>query len=547
MAKKILVSFYHWVDCNILSLGREMRLSYLPPLMVYIAAGVSGLTAIVGTFFVKDYLGLSAAFLAALGFWAGIPWALKMPLGHLVDLFWRWKSALVFLGAGLIALSLLIMIGLIGYTGLMRQFMTVEAWYIASVLLAPIGYVVQDVVADAMTVEAVPKVNADGSVIDDESRRLMHTTMQTLGRVAIISGTVIVALINIFMFSDAQNLSETQKVSIYTQIYVMALLIPAVSISGVLLGEYLKLKKARQLRRQGFSRRQVRSMVHVQEEKPSANWWILGGSLAFVGFTLSVGFSDVPYNQEIIFTGSMAIIIFLIAKLTVALEPHARRVLVGTAILIFVFRALPGPGAGATWWTIDELGFDQQFLSVLSLIGSTLTLLGMFIFRRFMAEKSMAFIIGSLTIALTIMSLPNIAMYYGFHEWTGAVTGGIVDARFIAIVDTALESPLGQIAMIPMLAWIANSAPSNLKATFFAVMASFTNLALSFRELGAKYLNQIFVISREVKDAATGEIQVPADYSDLGILLITVALIGLTLPMLAIVLVKLSPLKSVGS
>ena len=38
-------------------------------------------------------------------------------------------------------------------------------------------------------------------------------------------------------------------------------------------------------------------------------------------------------------------------------------------------------------WMIDELGFDQQFLSVLSLIGSTLTLLGMFIFRRFMAAN----------------------------------------------------------------------------------------------------------------------------------------------------------------
>ena len=42
--------------------------------MVYLAAGISGLTGIVGTFFVKEYLGLSAAFLAALGFWAGIPW-----------------------------------------------------------------------------------------------------------------------------------------------------------------------------------------------------------------------------------------------------------------------------------------------------------------------------------------------------------------------------------------------------------------------------------------------------------------------------------------
>jgi hypothetical protein len=53
--------------------------------------------------------------------------------------------------------------------------------------------------------------------------------------------------------------------------------------------------------------------------------------------------------------------------------------------VIFVFRAIPSPGAGLTWWMIDELGFDQQFLSVLSLIGSTLTLGGMFLFRRFMA------------------------------------------------------------------------------------------------------------------------------------------------------------------
>ena len=78
-----------WLDATILDLGRQLRRSYLPPLMVYLAAGISGLTAIVGTFFIKDYLGLSAAFLAGLAFWAGIPWALKMPLGHLVDLIWR--------------------------------------------------------------------------------------------------------------------------------------------------------------------------------------------------------------------------------------------------------------------------------------------------------------------------------------------------------------------------------------------------------------------------------------------------------------------------
>ena len=32
-----------WVDNNILDLGRQMRVTYLPPLMVYMAAGISGL------------------------------------------------------------------------------------------------------------------------------------------------------------------------------------------------------------------------------------------------------------------------------------------------------------------------------------------------------------------------------------------------------------------------------------------------------------------------------------------------------------------------
>jgi len=78
-------------DETVLDFGRQLRLSYLPPLMVYLAAGISRLTAIVGTFFIKDFLGLSAAFLAGLAFCAGVPWAPKMPLGHLIDLIWRRK------------------------------------------------------------------------------------------------------------------------------------------------------------------------------------------------------------------------------------------------------------------------------------------------------------------------------------------------------------------------------------------------------------------------------------------------------------------------
>jgi hypothetical protein len=533
-----------WVDANIIDLGRQMRVSYLPPLMVYMAAGISGVTSIVGTFFVKDYLGLSAEFLAMLGFWAGIPWALKMPLGHLVDLVWRWKSLLVFLGAALIAASLAIMLGLLSAPAAMGRYMSADVWYVLSALLAPLGYVIQDVVADAMTVEAVPLVDDSGQPYDEHTLKLMHTTMQTLGRVAIVGGGIAVSLVNILMFRGAGEMTEAMKAAVYIDIYQLALLIPMISVLGVAFAAVLKQMRIRKLHRAGLPLDEIERLLNPQEETPSANWWILGGSLAFAAFTLAIGLGQVPYDQEIIFAGSMAIILFLMAKLLRELNPAARHTLVGTAVIIFVFRAVPGPGAGATWWEIDLLGFDESFLAELALISECLALLGMFIFRRFMAERSIAYVVGFLTIVGTALMLPTVGMYYGLHKWTSALTSGLVDARFIAIIDTALDSPLEEVAMIPMLAWIANSAPSHLKATFFAVMASFTNLALSLSALGTKYLNQLFIVTREVRDQATGALVVPANYSEMGLVLIAVSVLSLVLPMATILIIQKSPWRS---
>jgi hypothetical protein len=420
----------------------------------------------------------------------------------------------------------------------MRAIASVEAWYVTSSLLAPIGYVLQDVVADAMTVEAVPRIDADSKTLSLDERKSMHVTMQTLGRVAIISGGVLVSLMNVFLLHGVNDLPNEEKAAAYLFVYELALIIPGASVCGVLFAAWLRWRDMARLRARGLGREESRALLESQAPPPPVNWWILGGGLAFTLVSLSVGLSRIPGAEEIIFLVSMAIVIFLMWRLTGELEPEARNVLVGTAVLIFVFRAVPGPGAGSTWWMIDELGFDQQFLATLSLIGATLTLAGMFIFRRFMAERSIAYIIASLTILGSLLSLPIIGMYFGLHEWTASVTGGVVDARFIAVIDTALESPLGQIAMIPMLAWIANSAPERLKATFFAVMASFTNLALSASQLATKYINQIFTVTREVKDPATGQITVPADYSELGTLLIAVTLIGFVLPLLSIAVIQ---------
>ena len=246
-----------FIDSTLFDLGRQFKLSYLPPLMIYVAAGISGLTGIVGTFFVKDYLNLSAAFLAGLGFWAGIPWALKMPLGHLVDLIWNKKNYMVYVGASLIGVSLLIMYGLIIHTEQMSTYLKVETWFVISVLLAPIGYVVQDVVADAMTVEAVPLINENGEKFTADQVKIMHTTMQTLGRFAIIGGTVLVALANVILFKGVDDLEQAEKIQLSGSIYLYALIIPMVSILGVIFAAYLKNKKKNILIRQGLS------LIHI--------------------------------------------------------------------------------------------------------------------------------------------------------------------------------------------------------------------------------------------------------------------------------------------
>lgn len=533
-----------WIDAVVWDLGRQLRWSFLPPLMVYFAYGFTGLTAIVGTFYVKDYLDLSAAYLAGLAFWAGLPWALKMPLGHLVDLIWRWKWLLVWLGAGLLALSVGIMYLVITRPVPMEAVMPLEAWFVTSFLLAPCGVVLQDAVADAMSVEAVPKVDADGRPIPEDEERAMHVTMQTLGRFALISGTVVVAAVNIWMFRGIEALDAGAKAQIYATIYLAALGIPVLSVSGVALAGVQKFAARRRLIRAGLAPAEAAALLDRPVEATEANPWYFIGGAGFAGLSLAIGLGEVPYGQEIVFAGSLAIVIVLMRQLIAVLPPAQARTLIGTAIIIFAFRATPGPGNGQIWFEIDVLGFDQRFLSVLSLITSGLTLVGMVVLRPMMAQRSIVYIVVLLTIAAGLLSLPNIGLYYGIQNITAALTGGVVDARFIAILDTAIESPLGQVAMIPMLAWIARNAPADLKATFFAVMASFTNLALSAGSLGTKYLNQVYIVTRKVTDPVTGAVTVTEDYSQLGWLLLTAAGIGVALPLMVVALVQRTRLRS---
>jgi hypothetical protein len=355
----------------------------------------------------------------------------------------------------------------------------------------------------------VPGFRQDGSPIPAEELQRMHVTMQTLGRIAIVGGSALVAGIGGWL----------AHVFSYTVMYKISLTIPILSVAGVTLGDGMIRRRRKHLRRLGLGESEIRKMLQPQEQAPSPNGYILGGSAAFVAVTLLVGLSRLALKEEIILTGSLGIILFLMLQLLRDLDADKRGEILGIAIIVFVYRAMPTPGAGAGWWQIDVLGFDEAFFGTLRQVSAILVIIGMMALRGWMGRRSVPYVVAFLSVYGTVMSLPYIAMFYGFHEWTEVHFG--FGARTIAIIDTMADSPMGQVAMIPMLAWIAREAPRHQKATYFAVMAGFTNLALSASSLATKYVNKIFVVER-------------GRYDELGSLLIWVVLISLCLPILTV-------------
>ena len=100
----------------------------------------------------------------------------------------------------------------------------------------------------------------------------------------------------------------------------------------------------------------------------------------------------------------------------------------------------------------------------------------MWLFSRQLTKSSVTKTLFWIAVAGTILSFPNIALVYGFHQWTEAVFG--FGARSIAFVDAAASSPFVQLSMVPLLTLTACMRRPAIRATWFALMASLMNIAL---------------------------------------------------------------------
>jgi len=442
------------------------RVAYLPVLLTYLCFGASMVTSIALLYFEKDTLGLTPSEAAGIAFWLGLPWSMKMVVGVASDvrpIFGSRRGAYLIVGA---------LCSLGGYAALATTVRS-KAAYLAAVLLVTIGYMVQDVVADALSVEIARNDEEIGQI-------------QTLGRMATLAGGIAVGLPSGWLvavlgprgvFACAMTLPIVVALSVaFLPRWRDAPPVAARAAAGVLGGGRTRL--------------------------------VLLGGLGYAALGVGLEMSGIAWAQEIVLVVSAALLSFLLMRMGVT-----RAVLVA-ALVIFIFRATPDVGQGYSYWAIDRLGFDERFLGLLAQVSSVLGLIGLLVFRRTIVERPVSFTLFWVIVAGTILYLPNIGLFYGLQDWLG------ISARSLALIDTTISAPLNQLAMVPMLVLIAKTAPRGGEATMFAIMASLMNLALSASQLFTRYLNEGFAVSQH-------------DYGNLGRLMVTVGAIGLV-PLLAL-------------
>lgn len=164
-----------------------------------------------------------------------------------------------------------------------------------------------------------------------------------------------------------------------------------------------------------------------------------------------------------------------------------RTIWLPTAFL-FLLQATPTADAAFFFFTTNELGFQPEFLGRVRLVTSIASLVGVWVFQRFLRAVPFRVIFGWSTVISTILGMTMLLLV----THTNRIIG--IDDHWFSLGDSLILTVMGQIAYMPILVLAARLCPPGVEATLFALLMSVTNLAglLSY-ELGALLMHWLGV------------------------------------------------------
>ena len=147
---------------------------------------------------------------------------------------------------------------------------------------------------------------------------------------------------------------------------------------------------------------------------------------------------------------------------------------------LFVWRATPTTESAFFFFTTNELHFEPEFLGRVRLVTSFASLIGVWVFQRFLKSVSFRVIFGWSAVISAVLGMTMLLLVTHTNRTLG------IDDHWFSIGDSLILTVMEEIAFMPVLVLAARLCPPGVEATLFALIMSVRNLAgfVSY-ELGA--------------------------------------------------------------
>ncbi|BAY13248.1 folate/biopterin family MFS transporter [Calothrix sp. NIES-2098] len=138
---------------------------------------------------------------------------------------------------------------------------------------------------------------------------------------------------------------------------------------------------------------------------------------------------------------------------------------------VFIWQATPTADAAFFFFTTNELHFAPEFLGRVRLVTNLASLVGIWIFQRYLKTLPFRVIFGWSTVLSATLGMTMLLLVTHTNRTLG------IDDHWFSLGDSLILTVMGQIAYMPVLVLAARICPPGVEATLFALLMSVSNLA----------------------------------------------------------------------
>ncbi|MEH2266560.1 folate/biopterin family MFS transporter [Nostoc sp.] len=138
---------------------------------------------------------------------------------------------------------------------------------------------------------------------------------------------------------------------------------------------------------------------------------------------------------------------------------------------IFIWQATPNAESAFFYFSTNELHFEPEFLGRVNLVTSFASLVGVWIFQRFLKSIPFRVIFAWSTVLSSMLGMTMLLLVTHTNRLLG------IDDHWFSLGDSLILTVMGKITFMPVMVLAARLCPSGVEATLFALLMSVFNSA----------------------------------------------------------------------